>query len=224
MWTRAPSPDPALTDLVWRVLAVTEVSSVGSDGRTVRLNLGTDGSAWSRVVHDHLGGLPPRVDLEAEMALGRVLLALSEAEGPGGESLVRAAHDCSAGGLIQTLVDSCLRHGVGASVDLTAIQGEGVDDVTALFSESGARAIVAVPEWAVAAVSAAAEAEDVAWARLGTTGGDLLVVAGTDLLDEGGAGFAGGDAAGEGPVGRPLVLDLDELRERVEGVLPALLG
>lgn len=41
----APSPDPALTDLVWRVLAVTEVSSVGSDGRTVRLNLGTDGSA-----------------------------------------------------------------------------------------------------------------------------------------------------------------------------------
>lgn len=41
----APSPDPSLTDLVWRVLAVTEVSSVGSDGRTVRLNLGTDSSA-----------------------------------------------------------------------------------------------------------------------------------------------------------------------------------
>ena len=34
-------------------------------------------------------------------------------------------------------------------------------------------------------LSAAAEAEDVAWARLGTTGGDLLVVAGTDLLAEG---------------------------------------
>lgn len=41
----APSPDPSLSDLVWRVLAVTEVSSVGADGRTVRLNLGTDGSA-----------------------------------------------------------------------------------------------------------------------------------------------------------------------------------
>lgn len=41
----SPSPDPALTDLAWRVLAVTEVSSVGSDGRAVRLNLGTDGSA-----------------------------------------------------------------------------------------------------------------------------------------------------------------------------------
>lgn len=41
----APSPDPSLNDLVWRVLAVTEVSAIGSDGRTVRLNLGTDGSA-----------------------------------------------------------------------------------------------------------------------------------------------------------------------------------
>ena len=171
-----------------------------------------DGSAWARAVHDHLGGLPPRVDLHAEMALGRVLLALSEADGPGGERLVRAAHDCSAGGLIQTLVDAVLRHGVGASIDLVQLQGrDGVDDFTALLSESGARAVVAVPEWAVAAVAAAAEAEDVAWVRLGTTGGDMLVVSGGDVLSDDGAG-------------RPLVLDLAELREQVEATLPGLFG
>ena len=171
-----------------------------------------DGSAWARAVHDHLGGLPPRVDLHAEMALGRVLLALSEADGPGGERLVRAAHDCSAGGLIQTLVDAVLRHGVGASIDLVQLQGrDGIDDFTALLSESGARAVVAVPEWAVAAVAAAAEAEDVAWVRLGTTGGDMLVVSGGDVLSDGGGG-------------RPLVLDLAELRERVEATLPGLFG
>ena len=50
----APSPDPALADLVWRVLAVTEVSSVGADGRTVRLNLGTDGSAPVEVSADEV--------------------------------------------------------------------------------------------------------------------------------------------------------------------------
>jgi hypothetical protein len=50
----APSPDPSLSDLVWRVLAVTEVSSVGSDGRTVRLNLGTDGSAPVEVSTDEV--------------------------------------------------------------------------------------------------------------------------------------------------------------------------
>ena len=174
-----------------------------------------DGSAWTRTIHDHLGGLPPRVDLEAEAALGRVLLALSEVDGPNGERLVRAAHDMSTGGLIQSLVDSVLRHGVGASVDLAQLQSrDGVDDFTALLSESGARALVAVPEWAVAAVAAAAEAEDVAWARLGTTGGDMLVVSGTDLLAEGAE--AGSSAGG------PLVLDLAELRRGVEGTLPAL--
>ena len=50
----APSPDPALSDLVWRVLAVTEVSSVGADGSIVRLNLGTDGSAPVEVSSDEV--------------------------------------------------------------------------------------------------------------------------------------------------------------------------
>lgn len=50
----APSPDPALSDLVWRVLAVTEVSAVGQDGRRVRLNLGTDGSAPVEVSADEV--------------------------------------------------------------------------------------------------------------------------------------------------------------------------
>ena len=170
-----------------------------------------DGSAWARVVHDHLGGLPPQVDLDAEAALGRVLTALSGASAPDGSPLLRAAHDCSDGGLIQTLVDACLRFGVGASVDLTGVESEEVDDFTALFSESGARAVVTVPEALLPAVQAAADAEDVAWARLGTTGGDLLVVTGTDLLADGGSG-------------RPLVLDLAELRESVEATLPALFG
>ena len=170
-----------------------------------------DGSAWARVVHDHLGGLPPQVDLDAEAALGRVLTALSGASAPDGSPLLRAAHDCSDGGLIQTLVDACLRFGVGASVDLTGVESEEVDDFTALFSESGARAVVTVPEALLPAVQAAADAEDVAWARLGTTGGDLLVVTGTDLLADGGSG-------------RPLVLDLAELREGVEATLPALFG
>ncbi|SHE25766.1 phosphoribosylformylglycinamidine synthase subunit PurL [Actinomyces glycerinitolerans] len=167
-----------------------------------------DGSAWTRVVHDHLGGLPPQVDLEAEAALGRVLVALSEVDLPDGSRLVRAAHDLSTGGLAQSLVDACLRFGVGAAIDLAALPGD-VDDFTALLSESGARALVAVPEGALPAVAAAAEAEGVTWGRLGTTGGDMLAVTGTDLLADGGSG-------------RPLVLDLDELRAGVDATLPAL--
>ena len=125
---------------------------------------------------------------------------------------------------MRTLADAVARHGVGASIDLSRLQGnDGVDDFTALLSESGARALVAVPEWAVAAVAAAAEAEGVAWARLGTTGGDMLVVSGTDLLAEAGEG-PGGAGSAEGAAGGPLVLDLAELRERVGATLPALFG
>ncbi len=93
------------------------------------------GSEWAHVVHGHLGGLPPRVDLSAERQLADILVSASR----GG--LVDAAHDLSDGGLGQALVESCLRHGVGATINLPA----SLDPFVALFSESTARAIVAVP-------------------------------------------------------------------------------
>ncbi len=164
-----------------------------------------DGSAWARIRHGHLGGLPPRVDLDAEVALGNVVRALSAADGPDGRPLVRAAHDLSTGGLAQALVDMVLRFGVGGSFDLTEAQGfNGLSDFEILFSESQARAILAVPEGALAAVHAAAEAEGVPVARLGTTGGDMLAVLGSDLLADGVGGW---------------IEDVEALRARSEAAL-----
>ncbi|MFD2093008.1 AIR synthase-related protein, partial [Blastococcus deserti] len=88
------------------------------------------GSAWASVVHGHLGGRPPAVDLEAERKLGELLGAL------GREGLITSAHDLADGGLAQTLAESALRHGVGARLRL------GGDPFTALFSESTARVVV----------------------------------------------------------------------------------
>src|SRR5207237_1501206 len=54
---------------------VTRRTPVGWDDEGLRLFLlGTtreelSGSEWAHVVHDHLGGLPPQVDLAAERAL-----------------------------------------------------------------------------------------------------------------------------------------------------------
>lgn len=54
----APSPDPTLSDLVWRVLAVTEVTTVAAPSPTaagrVRLNLGSDASAPVEVSTDEI--------------------------------------------------------------------------------------------------------------------------------------------------------------------------
>ena len=62
------------------------------------------------------------------------------------DGLVDAAHDLSEGGLAQALVEACLRFGVGARVWLDEIcERDGIPPFAALFSESTARAVVAVP-------------------------------------------------------------------------------
>ena len=99
-----------------------------------------DGSAWAGVVHDHLGGRPPAVDLDAEKQLAGLLAAGAD------QSLLAAAHDLSDGGLAQALAESVLRFGVGARVWLgELLERDGVDVATALFSESTGRVVVSVP-------------------------------------------------------------------------------
>lgn len=99
-----------------------------------------DGSAWADVVHGQLGGLPPRVDLAAERTLAAILVNASR------DGLVDAAHDLSEGGLAQGLVEACLRYGTGARVWLGELcDRDGVTPFEALFAESTARAVVAVP-------------------------------------------------------------------------------
>ncbi|MDM4762252.1 phosphoribosylformylglycinamidine synthase subunit PurL [Galbitalea sp. SE-J8] len=99
-----------------------------------------DGSAWAGVVHQHLGGLPPAVNLDRERALADLIAAGNA------QNLISAAHDLSDGGLIQALAESVLRFGIGARVFLgEVLERDGVDIATALFSESTGRVIVSVP-------------------------------------------------------------------------------
>jgi phosphoribosylformylglycinamidine synthase len=93
------------------------------------------GSEWANVVHEHLGGLPPAVDLGAEKALADIMRSAAS------DGMIAAAHDVSDGGVAQALVESVLRHGVGARVWVPG----GLDPFVFLFSESTARVIVAVP-------------------------------------------------------------------------------
>ncbi|HEV2783428.1 MAG TPA: phosphoribosylformylglycinamidine synthase subunit PurL [Actinophytocola sp.] len=95
------------------------------------------GSEWAHVVHGHLGGRPPAVDLAHEKRLAEVLAAGARA------GLVSAAHDLSDGGLAQALVEACLIGDTGCRVTLDG------DPFVQLFSESAGRVVVAVPPEAV---------------------------------------------------------------------------
>ncbi|AXL10864.1 phosphoribosylformylglycinamidine synthase subunit PurL [Microbacterium foliorum] len=98
------------------------------------------GSAWAETVHQHLGGLPPKVDLAGEKRLAGLLAAARD------EWLISSAHDLSEGGLAQALAEGVSRFGVGARVWLNEIlESCGVDAASALFSESTGRVIVTVP-------------------------------------------------------------------------------
>ncbi len=121
-----------------------------------------DGSAWAEVEHGHLGGQPPGLDLAAERALAEVLVGGSEA------GVIGTAHDLSDGGLAQALLESCLRHGIGAQIDLPV----ELDPFVALFSESASRAIVSVADSAAAGFDALCTTHGVPCRPIGITVGD----------------------------------------------------
>src|SRR5690606_27929058 len=116
------------------------------------------------VVHSQLGGTPPAVNLAAERALAEVLVRA------GRDRVLEAAHDLSEGGLAQALVESSLRYGVGVAVDLEALcERDGVSVFEALFSESTARAVVAVARSEVVRLQDLCTAHGVPLVRIGST-------------------------------------------------------
>ncbi|WP_092867508.1 phosphoribosylformylglycinamidine synthase subunit PurL [Quadrisphaera sp. DSM 44207] len=124
------------------------------------------GSEWAAVVHGHLGGLPPSLDLQAERVLADVLVNASR------DGLVDAAHDLSEGGLAQALVEACLRSGVGARVWLGELrERDGVDLASALFAESTGRVLVAVPRSEEVRFTDMCTARRVPHLRIGVTDG-----------------------------------------------------
>ena len=123
-----------------------------------------DGSVWSEVIHDHLGGKPPVVDLKGEKALAELL------HGASLQGLVASAHDLSEGGLAQAVVESSLRFGMGARFWLNEIlERDNVDLTAALFSESTGRVIVSVGREDDVKFVGLCEARGIAVLRIGVT-------------------------------------------------------
>ncbi|GAC1386762.1 MAG: phosphoribosylformylglycinamidine synthase subunit PurL [Marmoricola sp.] len=158
-----PTPVVAVLGVVQDVTQRTPTGFV-AEGETLVLLGETreelSGSEWAHVVHGHLGGLPPRVDLGREKALSTLLTSAS----------VTSAHDLSDGGLAQALVESALRANIGATV---ALEG---DDFVWLFSESAGRVLVTTTQ--VDALLLAATELGIPSTVLGSTGGSALTVEG----------------------------------------------
>jgi len=121
------------------------------------------GGEWADV-HGHLGGLPPRVNLQREMALANFMHAQRD--------YIAAAHDLSDGGLAVALIEMLLQSKTGAKI---SIHG---DPFMHLFSESTGRILIAVaPEDSNYFVGKATDA-GITTTRLGKSGGEYLEISG----------------------------------------------
>ena len=120
------------------------------------------GSEWA-FMHGQRVGQSPTADLGREMRLIEVLLAGRE------EKIFSAAHDLSQGGLSAGLTEMVLRHSVGATITLADV---GIS----LLSESPGRVIVAIEASKTDALSTLAAKYHIMLSKLGTTGGDSLII------------------------------------------------
>jgi len=120
------------------------------------------GSEWA-YMHNQRGGVAPIADLQREMRLIELLVAGRT------KKIFTAAHDLSQGGLSATLTEMVLRYNTGATVQL--------EDVgLALLSETPGRVVVAIDPSQTAALTNEAASQNIALTKIGSTGGDSLVI------------------------------------------------
>jgi phosphoribosylformylglycinamidine synthase len=162
------------------------------------------GSEWAHAVHNHLGGLPPELDLEKERTLAEILVAGSR------DGMISAAHDISEGGLAQTLSEMAIRANIGARVWVP----DELDPFVFLWSESATRAIVVIARSEELRFTDMCKARNFMASRIGAVDSKLGVESGTDeqLVQI------------DGIYGREVSLSINELRTLSEATLPELFG
>ncbi|KQT53243.1 phosphoribosylformylglycinamidine synthase [Aureimonas sp. Leaf454] len=137
---------------------------VGRDGT----HLGA--TIYLREIEGREDGAPPAVDLAEEKRNGDFVRGLIRA------GTAPACHDISDGGLAVTLAEMCMAAGLGAVVST----GSGPRHAV-LFGEDQARYVVGVAVDKADGVEAAAKASGIPLRRLGTAGGDRLVIDGSPV-------------------------------------------
>jgi phosphoribosylformylglycinamidine synthase len=150
-------PDLRVLPVSWFTEAGDRIIVLGNDNRE------HGGSAYLRLLHGIEQGQPPFVDLDAENRLAELLRLLIF------EGWLHTAHDVSEGGLAVTLAEACFGRGLGAEVEIDLAPSQ-------LFSETQARAVIAVPAKHVKAVLQTAADGGVPAYDAGKVGGGRLAV------------------------------------------------
>jgi phosphoribosylformylglycinamidine synthase subunit PurL len=126
-------------------------------------------SVYLRDICGREAGAPPPVDLAAEKRNGDVVRGMIRA------GTATAAHDLSDGGLLVALAEMAISSGIGAQLLAAPV---AIVPHAYWFGEDQARYIVTVPAAEAGLVLAKTKGASVPCARIGTTGGDAIAIAG----------------------------------------------
>jgi phosphoribosylformylglycinamidine synthase len=121
------------------------------------------GSEYAKLICSTVAGTPPRLEVDAELDLHRVLLEANR------RGALTSAHDLSKGGLAIALAESAIAGGVGMRVSV-----DGDEPHRELFAESPSRAIVGCRPDRLEEVLDLAAGIDLAARPIGTAGGGTL--------------------------------------------------
>lgn len=163
-----PTPTVAMVGLIDDEAHITtQFFKAAGDAIILVGEIGDDmgGSHFLKVCHGRKEGLPPRLDIERELAVQNAVRELIRA------GLVRSAHDCSEGGLAVTLAESCFNPSglLGAKVDLQP-------SIQNLFNESQSRIVISCSPGDAEKVLSFLSSKNVPHQRLGAVASTTLSV------------------------------------------------
>ena len=149
-------------------------------------------SAFLATVCDREEGAPPPVDLLAEKRNGNFVRQLIH------DGVLTAAHDVSDGGLLVAVAEMAMAGRLGITLEAPPA---GMDPYAWWFGEDQARYVITLPSSQSIEVLRKAQAMGVAITKIGKTGGDRIVIPGSDRA-----------------------VTLERLRDRHETWLPIYMG
>ena len=177
-----PTPTVAMVGLIEREEHITTQFFKQAGDVIILVSAGAEGgdlgaSRFLKVCHGRKEGLPPRLDVEREIAVQRTVRELIR----GG--FARSAHDCSEGGLAVALAECCFNPAglLGAEIvaEGSSIQAQSdrkLESCATLFGESQSRIVISVAQESSAAVQKKLQSANVPFTLLGTVGGEELQI------------------------------------------------